>query len=133
MPERASVLLAIAAGSGLGGLLRLLFTAKPTPDFPWGLLLANLLGCFLIAFYHELTRPGGRIYHRPVLRQFIMSGLLGGFTSFSLVALEALLLASAAGAWAVLGFLLLSGLSWMAAAHVGRSVARLMMFRSGDS
>ncbi|GIX33484.1 MAG: putative fluoride ion transporter CrcB [Lysobacterales bacterium] len=130
MPERASVLLAIAAGSGLGGLLRLLFTAKATPDFPWGLLLANLLGCFLIAFYHELTRPGGRIYHRPVLRQFIMSGLLGGFTSFSLVALESLLLASASGAWAVIGFLLLSGLSWIAAAYLGRSLARLMMFHS---
>ncbi len=127
MTERPAVLLAIAAGSGLGGLLRIAASGHPDRSFPWALGLVNLIGCFLIAFYHELTRPGGRLYHPPVLRQFVMSGLLGGFTSYSLVAFESLRLALARDAAAVLLFLALSGASWMLAAYLGRAAARGLM------
>lgn len=131
MAERPGILLAIAAGSALGALSRVALTVPPTTGFPWSLLLVNVIGSFLIAFYHELTRPGGRLYHRPVLRQFVMSGLLGGFTSYSLVALDSLLLALESRALAVLAFLLLSGSSWIVAAFVGRTLARRLLYGSG--
>lgn len=131
MPERPAILLAIAAGSGLGGLLRVAVTGHPDQAFPWALGLVNSIGCFLIAFYHELTRPGGRLYHPPVVRQFVMSGLMGGFTSYSLIALEALRLALARDSAAVLLFLALSGASWVLAAYLGRTVARGLMHGPG--
>ncbi|MDW8479706.1 MAG: CrcB family protein [Xanthomonadales bacterium] len=123
MAERPAVLAAIAVGSALGGLARaLLAGAAPTAP-PWGLLLVNALGSLAIGAYHELTRPGGRFDHPPVLRHFVMGGLLGGFTSFSLVSIEALRLAGGGAAAGVL-FLLASTASWLAAAALGLRLAR---------
>jgi len=59
-----------------------------TGVFPYGTLVVNVLGCFLIgilgglAEYRQVLEPGQRL--------FLMIGVLGGFTTFSTFAFETL-------------------------------------------
>ncbi len=50
-------------------------------DFPYGTMLANVSGSFLIAFF--LTLASGRLPVAPETRLFVAVGFLGGFTTFS--------------------------------------------------
>jgi len=85
----------IAIGSALGGVARYWLTGFVAillgPQFPWGTILINVTGSFVIGFFGTLTA------HRfPVpfeLRAFVMVGLCGGFTTFSAFSLQTLELA----------------------------------------
>lgn len=83
------VLLAVATGGALGAAARYcLALAWPTPagGFPWATLAANLLGCALLgALMQVLT---ARVAPHRLLRPFLGTGLLGGFTTFSTYAVE---------------------------------------------
>jgi CrcB protein len=56
------------------------------PDFPYGTLIANVSGSFLIAFF--MTLATGRLAISPEIRLFVAVGFLGGFTTFSSFSLE---------------------------------------------
>lgn len=90
----------VAAGTVIGGVLRALVSVwacnLPGPDLPWATLFANVAGSFLIGFYATLTGPGGRLPAGPRQRQFVMSGICGGVTTFSIFSLETFRLAQAA-------------------------------------
>ena len=79
------VLAVIALGGGLGALSRyglsLLLPTVPG-HFPLGTFVINVLGCFLIGLL--MVRWG----QRPLLRPFLGTGFLGGFTTFSTYAVE---------------------------------------------
>ncbi len=62
--------------------------------FPWGTLFVNVAGSFIIGFFATLTGPDGRIFAGTTMRQFVMIGLLGGFTTFSSFSLQTLNLAN---------------------------------------
>jgi CrcB protein len=47
-------------------------------------------GSFVIGFFATLTGPDGRIFAGSTMRQFVMLGLLGGFTTFSSFSLQTL-------------------------------------------
>ncbi|MBL7996298.1 fluoride efflux transporter CrcB [bacterium] len=49
--------------------------------FPYGTWVVNMIGCFLIGLFVELT--DNRYYVDPQIRIFITVGILGGFTTFS--------------------------------------------------
>ena len=49
--------------------------------FPAGTLLVNLVGCFLIGFLFHAS--GERYFSDPVVRVAVLTGFLGGFTTFS--------------------------------------------------
>jgi fluoride exporter len=51
--------------------------------FPWGTLIINVLGSFVIGFFATLTGPDGRMLVGATARQFVMIGLCGGYTTFS--------------------------------------------------
>ncbi len=89
--------LAIGAGSALGGVARYWLTgalaARIGQTFPLGTLVVNVLGCAFIGFFAALTAPDGRLLAGPSLRQFVMIGVCGGFTTFSTFGLETLNLA----------------------------------------
>lgn len=51
--------------------------------FPWGTLVINVTGSFAIGLFATLTDPDGRFLVHPGVRQFIMMGILGGYTTFS--------------------------------------------------
>ncbi|MEV6285062.1 CrcB family protein [Kribbella sp. NPDC051770] len=81
------VLAVIAAGGVVGSLARYgLAEAWPHQPggFPWATFVTNVLGCFLIGVL--LARITPRTH--PLLRPFLGTGILGGFTTFSTFAVD---------------------------------------------
>jgi CrcB protein len=58
--------------------------------FPWGTLLINVSGSFVIGFFGTLTGPDGRVFAGATTRQFVMIGICGGYTTFSSFSLQTL-------------------------------------------
>lgn len=56
--------------------------------FPWGTLVVNLLGCFIIGFLLEIAET--RIVISNDLKIFLTIGVLGSFTTFSTFSYESL-------------------------------------------
>jgi CrcB protein len=87
----------IALGSALGGVARYWCSGVAArlfgETFPWGTLLVNVTGSFIIGLFATLTGPDGRMFAGSTTRQFVMLGLLGGFTTFSSFSLQTLTLA----------------------------------------
>jgi CrcB protein len=80
----------VMLGGSFGALSRYaiaLITAKYIDSrFPWGTLLANLIGCFLIGIAFGLAERTSLL--GPSTRLFFMTGYLGALTTFSTYALE---------------------------------------------
>lgn len=78
------MLLVIGAGSFIGGvfryLLALLIQNKFLSAFPFGTLGVNILGCFLIGLVFALSE---KVNLMAEWRMFLVTGVLGGFTTFS--------------------------------------------------
>jgi len=87
--------LAIAIGGTLGCWARYAMTnlvqAIYGREFPYATLSINVLGSFLMGFLFIETLE--RLTISPQLRIGILTGFLGGFTTFSTFAMETLLLA----------------------------------------
>ena len=87
----------IFLGSGLGGLARFALSGVVADTFggtfPWGTFSINVSGSFVIGFFNTLTSPDGRYIVGPTARQFVMTGILGGFTTYSSFSLQTLNLA----------------------------------------
>ena len=87
----------VALGSALGGMARYWMTlavaAVTGTGFPWGTILINILGSFVIGFFATLTGPDGRLGVPFDARVFVLTGLCGGFTTFSAFSLQTLELA----------------------------------------
>jgi len=82
-------LLMVAAGGCVGALLRYWISgwAYRVLDggFPWGTLVVNILGCFLIGFLWVIFE---RTIFPPSARDFLFIGLLGALTTFSTFGFE---------------------------------------------
>jgi fluoride exporter len=95
--------------------------------FPWGTLIVNVSGSMLIGFFAAATGTEGRWIVSPASRQFIMLGVLGGYTTFSSFSLQTLNLAREgdyfrAGANTLLSVILCLGGVWIGhalAMHLG--------------
>jgi CrcB protein len=83
----------VIAGGIVGSLMRWL-VALVLPavagGFPWPTLFANVTGSFIIGLYAGLTGPDGRLFVDPRTRQFVMTGICGGYTTFSSFSLQTL-------------------------------------------
>ena len=51
--------------------------------FPLGTLVVNITGSFTIGFIAGFTDPEGSFLVSPRIRQFLMVGVCGGYTTFS--------------------------------------------------
>jgi fluoride exporter len=90
----------VAVGGALGSMARFWLAAFVAamlgpqfpygPQMPWGTILINIVGSFVIGFYGTLTGPGGRIIASFDARAFVMVGICGGFTTFSAFSLQTL-------------------------------------------
>ena len=87
----------VTLGSALGGLARYwvsgLVASHYGETFPWGTIVVNVTGCLLIGFFATLTGPDGRLLAPSSVRQFVMTGICGGYTTFSSFGLQTLNLA----------------------------------------
>ena len=92
--------------------------------FPWGTLLVNLTGAFLIGVLHRLLPADVS----PLLRPFLIAGLLGGYTTFSAFGLETVTLLESGNAWRAVVYasasVLLGVLGVMAGSAAGSWLAR---------
>lgn len=96
----------IAVGSALGGVSRYWLSGIVANSigetFPWGTMIINIIGSFVIGCFAALTGPDGRIFLGTLPRQFVMVGICGGFTTFSSFSLQTLNLANG-GEWLYAG------------------------------
>ena len=97
----------VAVGSAIGGTLRFwlggLIANWVGQTFPWGTLVINVTGSFIIGLFATLTGPDGRMFVPGEWRQFFMIGVCGGYTTFSSFSLQTLTLAQDnEGGWALL-------------------------------
>jgi len=83
----------VAIGGALGSLCRFgVAGLMPRNDtsFPWGILVINITGSFLIGIFAALNRSDGRMGASPTFQQFFMTGICGGYTTFSAFSLDTL-------------------------------------------
>ncbi len=85
----------VALGGGLGALTRygitMLSVRLFSDRFPFGTLIVNLAGCFLIGLMFALG--SGRNIISPSFRLFFVTGFLGALTTFSTYGIESVNLA----------------------------------------
>lgn len=120
--------LAVFVGGGLGCLARyltgLVFLQRFGPGFPYGTLAINLTGCFLIGIVAELAQTRALGFGTSV-RLFLVVGILGGFTTFSTFAYDAVTLAGEALSVPAIVYVLTSVAGGIIAAFAGIVLVRL--------
>ncbi len=94
--------LAVATGGCLGTLCRYGVGQWFAPfvhdtGFPWGTLVINLLGCFVLALF--LTVTIDLLIVSPYLRLGFSTGFMGGFTTFSTFTIESIRLWQSGHIW----------------------------------
>jgi len=104
--------LLLFAGGGAGATLRyalaLWVDGRAGPGFPWGTFAVNVSGCFAIGVFATLADEHALI--SPTTRLLLVTGLLGGFTTFSTFSMET---------WQLIE----DGAGWLALANAGGSLA----------
>ncbi len=94
MPQALQITLAVALGGAVGAASRHLVSTWMIRlmglGFPWGTLLVNVLGSFLMGVLIEAAAL--KLNLSLEARAFLAVGVLGGFTTFSTFALDAITL-----------------------------------------
>jgi CrcB protein len=120
----------IALGSAIGGVARFWASGwvaeRFGETFPWGTLIVNVTGSFVIGFFATLTGTEGRFLVNPTFRQFFMMGLCGGYTTFSSLSLQTLNLSREGEFLRAAWNIVLSVFLCLAAVWLGHLVAVLL-------
>ena len=86
----------VAIGGALGSMARYglggLVSEKFGQSFPWGTLVINVTGSFVIGILGALTAPEGKMtpQSRALTIQLLVTGVCGGYTTFSSFSLQTL-------------------------------------------
>lgn len=84
------MILLVGAGGAIGSIARFLsqqMIARYYPSsFPWGTLIVNIVGCFIIGIVYAFGEKGNLL--SPDMRLLLATGFCGGFTTFSTFAYE---------------------------------------------
>jgi fluoride exporter len=84
----------VAIGGALGSMARFWMTLAVAsftgPRFPWGTLAINIIGSFAIGWFGSFTGVDGRFSMPADARIFVMTGICGGYTTFSAFSLQTL-------------------------------------------
>jgi CrcB protein len=85
-----SNILIVGLGGGVGSILRYLcqkwINESYQHNFPLATFLVNVFGCLLIGIFYALGEKGNIL--SPQTRLLLITGLCGGFTTFSTFAFE---------------------------------------------
>jgi CrcB protein len=84
----------VTIGGAIGSITRFwisgVIAERYGPVFPYGTLTVNVTGSFIIGLLAALTDPQGRWLVSPSMREFLMIGFCGGYTTFSSFSLQTL-------------------------------------------
>jgi CrcB protein len=121
--------IAVAVGGAIGSVARFWLASAMTvltgPRFPWGTLLINVLGSFVIGLVAGYTLTPGRVAMHPDIRIFLMTGVCGGFTTFSAFSLQTLELLRSGDVVPALGYAIGSVVLCVVATYGGWVLGRL--------
>jgi CrcB protein len=113
----------VALGGALGSMGRYYATVVMVrltgPQFPWGTILINISGSLVIGLVASMTASGGRFAAPEDARLFLMTGICGGFTTFSSFSLQTMGLLRDGKPAEALANVLLSVVACVLAAMVG--------------
>jgi fluoride exporter len=122
--------LVIAIGGALGTILRFGVSmgidsavTKGNSIFPWGTIVVNITGCLVIGFFATVTSSEGRLMVSPLVRQFVMIGICGGYTTFSAFSLQTLNLWNDNQRWEALANILISVVVCLVGVWLGAALA----------
>lgn len=115
--------LLVAFGGAVGSMARyglgLLVAALVGQAFPWGTLLINVIGSLVIGAAAGLVGTGGRMEGDITIGLLVMTGLCGGFTTFSSFSLQTLILLRGGEPVAALAYVLASVVLCIMATFLG--------------
>ncbi len=124
LPVAPDLLLAVAVGGALGTVARyeLAQAIHVAPGtFPWPTFLANVSGAWVLGAV--LAAIEGRRGRYRLVRPFAAAGVLAGYTTFSTLAVETVVLVKDGHVTLGIGYLLLSVAAGLAAAWAGWAAA----------
>ncbi len=118
----------VAVGGAFGSVLRYLVGLLTIrwfgPSFPWGTFAVNVVGSFAIGLLSEMIAR--RFNASMEVRVFLVTGILGGFTTFSSFSLDTMVLLERGAIAATVGYVLatlcLSFLAILAGLALGRTM-----------
>ena len=88
-------ILLVALGGAIGSVTRYATSVwaagRLGADFPYGTLIVNVVGCYIIGFFMVLVTE--RYIAQPYWRLLVTTGFLGGLTTFSSFSYESFALA----------------------------------------
>ena len=113
----------VTIGAAIGGMARFWisgFVARRMGEtFPWGTLLVNISGSFVIGLAATFGASSADAMGGPTVRLFLTTGICGGYTTFSSFSLQTLNLARE-GEWVpAAGNVILSVVLCILAAYLG--------------
>lgn len=119
--------LIVALGGAIGAALRYLTNVGAMrlfgAGFPMGTLAVNILGSAAMGVLVVVMAQKGGTRLAP----FLMTGLLGGFTTFSAFSLDAVTLYQRGEVFAAAGYILISVVAAIAALFVGMLIGRAVI------
>lgn len=117
----------VGLGGGLGSLLRwwigLIVSKTYKGSFPLGTFLINISGALLIGYLSIFFKVDWHDRYGSFLNAAILTGVLGGYTTFSSMQLDAAKLANAGARLMACGYLIISVLTGLIAATFGAWLA----------
>jgi CrcB protein len=121
--------LLVALGGAVGSVCRYLVGVWTLrwfgPSFPWGTLAVNVIGCFAIGLLTEMIAR--RFDASAELRLLMVTGLIGGFTTFSAFSLDAISLYERGATAAAASYVLASVVVSFGAVVAGLALGRAML------
>jgi CrcB protein len=114
-----------AAGSVCRYLLGLWTVRQFGGNFPWGTLAVNIIGSFAIGLLAELIAR--RLDSSPEMRLLLITGFLGGFTTFSAFSLDVIGLFERGSIIAAASYVIASVAISLCAVFAGLALARAML------
>ena len=125
MPDTIRNIIAVGAGSFIGGIARYIVSLAMkgiSKGFPWATVLVNLLGCLIIGMlWGFLSRNASESTSWGL---FLTVGLCGGFTTFSTFSKEALTMLQTGQIWGFASYIALSILAGIALVALGYYIGR---------
>jgi CrcB protein len=117
----------VGLGGGLGSLMRWsvgrAVGEQYHGDFPVATILINATGAFAIAYLSVLFKVDWHDRYGTALNSGVLTGLLGGYTTFSSMQLDAVKLTGKSGGVRAASYLLVSVAAGLLAAVIGGALA----------